>query len=116
MAKSLAKRASQAPPYDVLFQMVIGKWISQALGTVVELGVPDRLGKGARRCSEIAREAGVSEDGLYRLLRGLSSVGVFIESADRKFKLTSMGHLLRSDHPRSIAGFARFVAHDSTWR
>jgi SAM-dependent methyltransferase len=96
--------------------MVIGKWISQALGTIVEIGVPDQLAKGARRCSDIAREASVSEDGLYRLLRALASVGVFIESADRRFKLTGMGQLLRSDHPESLAGYARFVAHDSTWR
>jgi hypothetical protein len=45
---------SPAPhPYDVLFQMIIGKWISQAVGTVVEIGVPDQLAKGARRCSDI---------------------------------------------------------------
>src|SRR5436853_2424339 len=27
-----------------------------------------------------------------------------------------MGKLLQSDHPESLAGYARFVAHDSTWR
>jgi hypothetical protein len=41
--------------------MLISKWITQALGTVVELGIPDRLAKKARQCSEMAREAGVSE-------------------------------------------------------
>jgi SAM-dependent methyltransferase len=96
--------------------MVVGKWISQAVGTVVEVGVPDQLAKGARQCSDIAREAGVSEDGLYRLLRALASLGLFAESADRRFKLTSMGQLLRSDHPESLAGYARFTAHDVTWR
>src|SRR5438876_575095 len=116
MATSRASRASSSRPYEVLFQMVIGKWISQALGTVVEIGVPEQLAKGARRCSDIALEAGVSEDGIYRLLRALASVGLFVESADRRFKLTRMGKLLQSDHPESLAGYARFVAHDSTWR
>jgi hypothetical protein len=96
--------------------MVVGKWISQSLATVVEIGVPDRLAKGTRRCSEIARDVGVSEDGLYRLLRALASVGVFSESGDRRFKLTPMGQLLRSDHAQSLAGYARFTGHDSTWR
>jgi hypothetical protein len=96
--------------------MVIGKWISQALGTIVEIGIPDQLAKGARQCSVIAREAGVSEEGLYRLMRALASVGLFTESADRRFKLTSIGQLLRSDHPESLAGYARFTAHDITWR
>ncbi|HEX2715188.1 MAG TPA: methyltransferase dimerization domain-containing protein, partial [Candidatus Acidoferrales bacterium] len=95
MAKSRARRTSPRSPYRALFKMVIGKWISQALGTVVELGVPDQLAKGAQRCSDIAREAGVSEDGLYRLLRALASEGLFMESADRRFKLTGMGQLLR---------------------
>ena len=104
MAKSRANRTSPSRPYEVLFQMVIGKWISQALGTVVEIGVPEQLAKGARRCSDIAREAGVSEDGIYRLLRALASVGLFVESADRRFKLTGMGKLLRRDHPESLAG------------
>jgi SAM-dependent methyltransferase len=116
MAKSRVNRTPRSRPYDVLFQMVIGKWISQALGAVVEIGVPDQLAKGALQCSHMAREAGVSEDGLYRLLRALASVGVFSESADRRFKLTGMGQLLRSDHPESLAGYARFTAHDITWR
>ena len=116
MAKVRARRISPPRPYEALFQMIIGKWISQALGTAVEIGVPDQLARGARQCSDIAREAGVSEDGLYRLLRALASVGLFAESADRRFRLTGMGQLLRSDHPESLAGFARFTAHEITWR
>jgi hypothetical protein len=58
----------------------------------------------------------VSEDGLYRLLRALASLGLFAEGADRKFKLTPMGQLLRRDHPESLAGYARFTGHDCTWR
>jgi len=116
MAKSRGNRVSPLRPYEVLFQMVIGKWISQALGTIVEIGVPNQLAKGARRCRDIARQAAVSEDGLYRLLRALASVGVFAESADRRFRLTGMGQLLRSDHPESLAGYARFTAHGITWR
>ena len=43
MAESRQKRRSQLRPYDVVFQMVIGKWISRALGTMVEIDVPDQL-------------------------------------------------------------------------
>src|SRR5262245_19766230 len=116
MAKRRPNRTPASDPTAVLFQMVIGKWITQALATVVEIGVPDQLAKRARRCRDIAREAGVSEDGLYRLLRALASVGLFAEGTDRQFRLTPMGQLLRADHPESLAGYARFVGHDSTWR
>ena len=116
MAKRPSKGSAATREYEAVFQMVIGKWISQAIGTAVELGVPDVLGKSARRCSDIARAIDVSEDGLYRLLRALASVGLLAESADRRFKLTRMGQLLRRDHPQSAAGYARFTAHDITWR
>lgn len=116
MRKRQSNRNSAPNPVDVLFQMVIGKWISQALGTAVALGVADQLRNGARRCRDIARDADVSERGLYRLLRALASVGVFAETADGRFKLTPMGQFLRRDHPESVAGYALFAAHDSTWR
>ena len=116
MAKRRPKTSSAPREYEALFQMVIGKWISQAIGTVVEIGVPDMLAKRARRCGDIAREIDVSEDGLYRLLRALAGVGLFAETGDRRFKLTRMGQLLRRDHPQSAAGYARFTAHDITWR
>ena len=116
MVKSRRNQTSPMRAYDAVFQMIIGKWISKALDTIVEIGVPDQLAKGARQCRDLAREAGVSEDGLYRLMRALASVGLFAESADRRFRLTSMGQLLRSDHPESLAGYARFTGHDVTWR
>ena len=116
MAKRRPTRAPALNPYEVLFQMLVGKWISKAVGTVAELGIPDQLAKGAKRTTDIARESGVSEDGVYRLLRALASVGLFAESSERRFKLTAMGRLLCSDHPKSLAGYARFETHDSTWR
>src|SRR5689334_13010972 len=116
MVKSRRNQTSPMRPYDVVFQMIIGKWISKALGTIVEIGVPDQLAKGPRQCRDMAREAGLSEDALYRLLRALASMGLFAESANRRFRLTSMGQLLRSDHSQSLAGYARFTGHDITWR
>ena len=116
MAKRRSVRHSAPRVSQALFQMIVGKWISQAVGTVVEIGVPDQLGTRTRSCSDLARESGVSEDGLYRLLRALASVGLFTESANRRFKLAPMGQLLRRDHPESLAGYAQFTAHDSTWR
>jgi predicted transcriptional regulator len=95
--------------------MVIGKWISQALGTIVEIGVPEQLAKGARRCSDIAREAGVSEDGIYRLLRALASVGLFVESADRRFKLTGTGCRSRWVHSGRIVDDSKPGEPDRSW-
>jgi SAM-dependent methyltransferase len=116
LIKRRPRPARSTPQPDVLIQMVTGKWISQAIATAVELGIPDQLSKGAQHCRDIARAAGVTEDGLYRLLRALASVGLFAESPGRRFKLTPTGQRLRSDHPESVSGYARFAGHDSTWR
>src|SRR5262249_1715329 len=34
----------------------------------------------------------------------------------RKFRLTPLGRLLRTDSPQALGGYARFVGHESTWR
>src|SRR5437763_6168477 len=104
MATSRASRASSSRPYEVLFQMVIGKWISQALGTVVEIGVPEQLAKGARRCSDIAREAGVSEDGIYRLLRALASVGRSLKALTAGSSLRAWESCFEATIPRALQG------------
>ena len=56
------------------------------------------------RCSRSA--------GLFRLLRGLASVGTFEETAPRRFALTPLAELLRSDHPQSLRQFARPVGDE----
>jgi O-methyltransferase domain/Dimerisation domain len=116
MAKRRSTKPPATPPNIALFQMTTGKWISKAISTAVELGIPDQLGKGARSAGDIAKQAGASDDGVYRLLRALASVGVFAEGSGRRFKLTPMGQLLRTDTHESHAGYAHFTGHDSTWR
>jgi hypothetical protein len=110
------RSGSQVPPGVVLMQMICGKWICQAISTAVELGIPDQLSRGARSVKDIAAQASASEDGVYRLLRALASVGVAVEKPGRKFALTPVGKCLCSDAPESHAGYARFTGHDSTWR
>jgi hypothetical protein len=116
MVRIQSNRRRRERSSTVLLRMIVGKCVSQAVATVVEIGVPDLLSKGARHCREIARETGVTEDGVYRLLRALASVGLFSETGNRRFKLTRVGALLRNDHPESLAGYARFTGHDMTWR
>lgn len=115
----MSKRRSHAPtppPGAALMQMISGKWISQAISTAVELGIPDQLSKGAKRAGDIAEQASASEDGVYRLLRALASIGVFVERPGRRFGLTAIGRCLCSDASESHAGYARFMGHDCTWR
>jgi len=96
----------------LLLDMIVGKWLSQAICVAAELGIADLLKDGPQSSAELSAKTGASEDGVYRLLRALSGVGLFIESERRCFALAQLGTALRSDVPESLRGFARFVGHE----
>jgi hypothetical protein len=93
-----------------VIQIATGFIVSTALQVAVRLGIPDRLAKGPKSAAELAAEAGVQEDPLYRVLRALASVGIFEESDGRRFALTLAGGLLRSGVPGSMQAMAMFMS------
>ena len=50
---------------------------STALYAAITLNVADHLAAGPKDVAELARTTGANEDALYRVLRLLTSVGVF---------------------------------------
>lgn len=92
-----------------VIQLATGFIVSTALQVSVRLGIPDRLANGPKSAKELAAEAGVQEDALYRVLRALASVGIFDESDGRRFALTLAGGLLRSGVPGSVQAMAKFM-------
>ena len=108
-----AKKTSDAM---IFMNLTAGKWVSQAIAVAAELGIADLLKDGTKTAAQIARSTNVSEDGVYRLLRALGSVGLFAETGNRRFRLTPLGKLLRTDSPQALGAYARFVGHESTWR
>jgi ubiquinone/menaquinone biosynthesis C-methylase UbiE len=116
MAKPRPARAKKASDPMTFMNLTAGKWVSQAIAVAAELGIADFLKDGPRTAAEIARMANASKDGVYRLLRALGSVGLFAETGNRRFRLTPLGRLLRTDSPQALGGYARFVGHESTWR
>jgi hypothetical protein len=53
---------------------------------------------------EIAKELDLDPPLLYRLLRALASIGLLSEDHARRFTITSMGKVLRSDNPQTLRG------------
>lgn len=116
MAKPRPARAKKASHPMALMNLTAGKCVTQALAVVAELGIADLLKDGAKSVVDIARAANASEDSIYRLLRALASVGLFAETGKRRFRLTPLGKLLRSDSPEALGGYARFTGHQSMWK
>jgi len=93
------------PPQVQLFQMITAFTVSQAIHVAARLGIAEQLAAGPVPVEQLARKAGADPDALYRLLRALASVGVFTESAPRRFGNTPMSECLRPGVPGSqLAG------------
>ena len=99
---------SQNPAEQVL-QVAMGYMASSALYLATALNVPDQLAGGPKDVAELARAAGANEDALYRILRLLASMGIFVEQSPRRFALTPAADLLRKDLPGTLRGMAFFL-------
>jgi hypothetical protein len=84
------------PPHAVVLQMLTGRWVSAAIGTVAKFGIADLLESGPKSAKELASLTNTNEGALYRLLRATASLGVFTELEDGRFDQTPLSEPLRS--------------------
>ena len=98
---------------DIIF---LNKWSSQTLCAGAELGIFDYLSRdGSRAASEVAAEAGLDAQLLYRLMRALASLGLLNETQGCRFNLTEHGAVLRSDAPGSLRYMAMLEGGEEHW-
>lgn len=99
-----------APPPPVqIYLMSQGAVITRALSLAAELGLADLLANGPRDIEELAQATSTHARSLYRMLRLLSSVGVFTEARPGQFALTPLGECLRSAVPGSMRSWLRML-------
>ncbi|WP_257448002.1 acetylserotonin O-methyltransferase [Archangium lipolyticum] len=103
-------------PQGAMLQMITAFWLPQAIHTVAKWRVPDFLKDGPKTSAELARDTQTHEEALHRVLRTLSSVGVFAETEDGRFGLTPLSQTLRSDVPDSLWGYLMLVDSEWFWR
>lgn len=97
-------KSNPQPP--AIFQMATGYWLSQAIYVAAKLGIADLLKDGSKSCAELAVAASVDGRSLFRLMRALSSVGIFVALPNDRFALSNVGRELRSDVPGSQRAIA----------
>lgn len=110
MSTSAPAMPAPAAAAQLLTQMATGHIVASALQVAVRLRVADRLADGPRTTSDLAREVDVQEDGLYRVIRVLASLGLFDEVSPRRFALTPVGAQLRSGVPGSMYEMALWIS------
>jgi O-methyltransferase domain/Dimerisation domain len=112
MAEDVRARADGIPPQAQLMQMAMGFMMSDLLGTAVKLGLADHLADGPKTAEELARPTGTHAPTLYRLLRTLSSHGLFAEDSERRFALTALSEPLRTGVPGSVKTSVQMITGD----
>ena len=96
-------------PSAALMRLTNGYQVSQAIYVAAELRLADFIGDEPVTADTIAPRVGAHAPSLYRLLRALSTVGIFRETDDKRFVGSPMSDLLRTDHPRSMWGWPAFI-------
>lgn len=108
----------EIPPEQMLLQMIISPWISQAIYVAAKLGIADLLKDGSKSIEELAKCTQTHTRSLYRVLRALSSVGIFSEIENDCFELNLLATYLQtcvsgSLHPLAIMSSEKW--HFKPW-
>lgn len=113
-AAAEAARPEAAPsPLEQIFQLLVGKHITYSLTAVARLGVADHMSGAPKSIDELSQIVGAQPDFLYRVMRLLASLGVFVEGPGKSFGLTPMGQCLKTDSPTSVRYLA--IAWGDSW-
>ncbi|MGB2770155.1 MAG: methyltransferase [Candidatus Zixiibacteriota bacterium] len=96
--------------------MIGGFMVTQMIYVATKLGLADLLKDGPKSIEKLAESSGAHPQALYRLMRGLASVGIFAETDDRRFELTRLAALLQAGVPGSMRNFALWAGDAFTWK
>jgi hypothetical protein len=97
---------AELSPQEQVIRLASGYWHTQAIYVAAKLGIADTLKSGPKSADELASATAMNPRALYRLLRALASIGIFVEDAQHRFALTPMAECLRSDTPNSVRSLA----------
>ena len=87
----------------------------QAIHVAARLGLADFVTAGPKTVVELASATGTNGTSLARLLRALTSLGVFAEDTSGRYGQTPLSEALRADHPESIRPFALMLGARFIW-
>jgi hypothetical protein len=111
-----SQRALTPEQFQALSRLIGGYRVSRAIVVVVALGIPDLLSGGPRAIDDLAQATETHAGALYRVMRLLVGMDLFAEPAPRQFRLTPLGHGLRSDLPGSMGSTALMHLDSARWR
>jgi precorrin-6B methylase 2 len=100
-------------PAAQMMRMMTGGVVAQTISVAAEIGIADQLARGGKSSSQLAALLNADERKLHRLLRFLSSEGIFQLDTDGVWQLTPLARLLLNDAPYSVRAGARLLGRMS---
>ncbi|EFA84613.1 hypothetical protein PPL_01603 [Heterostelium album PN500] len=102
-------------PEAKLMQVATGYWASQCLAAVIRLDIQDCFKNGPRSIYDIAQEKNCNGDALYRSMRALSNMGIFMEcEEDGYFDHSPTTKIL--ENPNGYINALKFETHPSGYK
>jgi hypothetical protein len=97
--------------------MINGYWITGTIHAAAKLDLATAIGDAPRAIGEVAASVGANVDALYRLMRALAGLGIFVEGPGRTFSHTPLSLALRPGVPGSMHGLAEMTGllHLRAW-
>jgi hypothetical protein len=104
-------------PQAVLSQMINSYWVTGTITAAARLGLADAVGETPLPIGELARAVDANPDALYRLMRTLAGLGIFVEGTGQTFAHTPLSLALRANVPGSMHGLAAMTGllHLRAW-
>jgi len=113
--KSVSQKRDDDSIARQMSDMIRAYRISQIVGTISRLAIPDRLAGGALTVNELARLIGCDAGATFRLMRAAWALGLVASTPDARFSLTALGQTLQSDVPASMRDLAIALTSPGHW-
>jgi SAM-dependent methyltransferase len=114
-SKEMMSRPAPDRNVEQMAQMIRGYWVSQIVGTLARLEIPNHLASGPLAADELAGLIACHPDATYRLMRAAATTGVVSATTGGRFSLTLLGQILRSDVPGSMRDSAIALTAPGHW-
>jgi hypothetical protein len=96
------------PPQAVLLNHTFKDIVAnRCVYFAAEIGIANLLEDGPQPIEKLAEESGMNVDALYRVMRTLTTLGIFKERENRYFETNKPGKFLRHNAADSMASFIR---------
>jgi O-methyltransferase domain/Dimerisation domain len=98
----LTIKETEIAPQEIMLNLIEGFWIARSIYLAAKLGIADAFDDQPKTIAQLAAATNTEPRALYRLMRALASVGIFIEVSDHCFAITSLAATLKNDVPGSM--------------